>query len=372
MSAYDPKRTWHASLGVRRTPQFSVQNCDILWIPEVVLGVGKAMRRREFIAFVSGAAVVWPLTTRAQQTGRLRVVGVLMAATQDDPRYQTDLAVFREGLQKLGWIDGQNVRIEVRWAALDVEAMKRLAKELVAMQPDLILSNDTPTTGALLQETRSLPIVFATVSDPVGSGFVASLPKPGGNVTGFATNEGSLGGKWVELLKEIAPHVQRAALLFNPVTAPYYEYVVKSFKAAAASHGMKSTSLPVHDMAATETAIAAQARESDSGLVVLNDDFTIANRSEIVSLAARYELPTVYPFQFFVELGGLASYGIDLTDNFRRAASYVDRILKGERTTDLPVQGPVKFELVVNLKTAKALGLQVSETLLARADQVIE
>jgi putative tryptophan/tyrosine transport system substrate-binding protein len=330
------------------------------------------MRRRDFIKLVCGSTVAWPLAVRAQQHDRMRRIGVLMSAAETDPGFQADLTAFQDGLQKLGWMPGQNIQIEVRWAGLDIEAMKRLAKELVALQPDLILSNDTPTTEALLQQTKTVPIVFATVSDPVGSGFVASLPKPGGNVTGFATIEGSLGGKWVELLKEIAPQVERAALLFNPTTAPFYEYVLKSFNDAAASHGVKVITTPVHDMAEVETVFSTQAHEPNCGLIVLNEDFTIAHRVEIVSLAARYRLPTVYPFQFFVELGGLASYGTDLIDNFHRAASYVDRILKGEKPSDLPVQTPVKFELAINLKTAKALGLRVSGTLLARADQVIE
>jgi putative tryptophan/tyrosine transport system substrate-binding protein len=341
-------------------------------MPDVVPGVGEAMRRREFIAFIGGTAAAWPLTSLAQQQERTRFIGVLMGAADTDRRYQTNLATFRDGLQKLGWIVGRNVRTEVRWAALDVETMKRLAKELVTLQPDLILSHDTPTTAALLQETRTIPIVFATVADPVGSGFVASLAKPGGNVTGFATVEGSLGGKWVELLKEIAPHVERVALLFNPATAPFYGYVLKSCSDAAASHGMQVTTAPVTDMAAVEGVVAKQASEPNGGLIVLNEDFTIAHREEIVSLIGRYRVPSVYPFRFFTELGGLASYGIDLNDNFRRAASYVDRILKGEKPTDLPVQAPVKFELTINLKTAKNLGLKISRDFLLVADEVIE
>jgi putative ABC transport system substrate-binding protein len=250
--------------------------------------------------------------------------------------------------------------------------MQRLAKELIALKPDLILSNNTPTTAALLQQTRTIPIVFATVADPVGSGFVASLARPGGNATGFATTEGSLGGKWLELLKEIAPHVSRVALLFNPTTAPYAEYVLKPFNAAAASSGVEARVTHVHGASELEGAIAAQARKPNGGLIVLNEDFTIAHRVEIVSLAARYRLPTVYPFRFFADLGGLVSYGVDLTDNFRRAAAYADLILKGTKPSELPVQAPVKFELVINLKTAKALGLDVPWILQQRADEVIE
>jgi putative tryptophan/tyrosine transport system substrate-binding protein len=328
------------------------------------------MRRREFIKLVGAAAVSSP--ARAQQPASRRHIGVLMGVAESDPQYRAEVAVFREGLQELGWTEGQNIETDIRWAALDVEAMKRLAKELVTLQPDLILSNNTPTTAALLQQTRTIPIVFATVSDPVGSGFVTSLPQPGGNATGFATLEGSMGGKWLELLKEIAPSVTRAVLLFNPTTAPFFGYVLQSFTAAGSVHGVEAATAPVHDMSAVEAVVAAEAREPGDGLIVLNEDFTIAHRGEIVGLAAHYRLPAVYPFRFFAELGGLLSYGVDLTDNFRRAALYVDRILRGTKPSDLPVQAPVKFELTVNLKTAKALGLRVPDTMLARADQIIE
>jgi ABC-type uncharacterized transport system substrate-binding protein len=237
--------------------------------------------------------------------------------------------------------------------------MQRFAKELVALQPDLILSSSTPTTAALLQQTRTIPIIFAIVADPVGSGFVASLPRPGGNVTGFISMEPTMAGKWLELLKEIAPRVNRVALLFNPATATFAEYYLNPFKAAAASLGVEAIAAPVHDTSELESVAAAQAREPNGGLIVMNEDFTIAHRAEITALAARYRLPAVYPFRFFAELGGLLSYGNDLTDNFRRAATYVDRILKDAKPSELPVQAPVKFELVINLKTAKALGLDV-------------
>jgi len=235
--------------------------------------------------------------------------------------------------------------------------MQRLAKELVALQPDVILSQITPTTAALLQHTRTIPIVFATVSDPVGSGFVASLSRPGGHVTGFATLEGSLGGKWLELLKEIAPRVARVALLFNPATATMAEYYLDPMKAAAASLGVEAIVAPVHGRSELESIIATQAREPNSGLIVLPDSFLTVHRAEVTSLAARYRLPAVYPFRQFAELGGLLSYGVDLLENWRGAAGYVDRILKGEKPADLPVQVPSKYELVLNLKTAKALGL---------------
>jgi len=314
------------------------------------------MRRRDFVKGIVWSTLARPVSASAQQPARIRVIAVLMSAADTDPRYQGDVTAFRDGIRKLGWVEGRNIRTEVRWAALDITLMNRLAEELVAIQPDVILSNDTPTTEALLQQTRTLPVVFATVSDPIGSGFVASLPKPGGNATGFATIEGSLGGKWVELLKEIAPHVERVSLLFNPITAPYYGYVLKSFNAAAVSHGMQAITAPVKDITAVEAVAAAQANEPNGGLVVLNEDFTIAHREEIVSLIGRYRLPAVYPFKFFAEIGGLASYGIDLRENFQRAASYVDRILKGEKPTDLPVQAPTKFELAINLKTRQPLG----------------
>jgi putative ABC transport system substrate-binding protein len=245
-------------------------------------------------------------------------------------------------------------------------------KELVALQPDLILSAATPTTAALLQQTRTIPIVFATVSDPVGSGFVAGFPRPGGNVTGFTNIEPTMAGKWLELLKEIAPRVAKIAFLFNPATAPYAVYYLNPFNAAARSFAVEAIAAPVRDTSELESVVAALAREPNGGLVVMTDTFTSVHRVEITALAARYRLPTVYPYRFFAELGGLLSYGVDLTDNYRRAASYVDRILKGAKPGDLPVQAPVKFELVINLKTAKALGLDVPAQLQQRADEVIE
>ncbi len=331
------------------------------------------MRRREFITLLGGAAAAWPLAARAQQPERMRRIGVLMAYAESDREGQACVAAFREGLQKLGWTEGRNIRIDTRWATPgDAEAMQRFAKELVALQPDLILSHNTPTTAALLQQTRTIPIIFANVSDPVGSGFVASFPRPGGNVTGFTNMEPTMAGKWLELLKEIAPRVNRVAFLFNPATAPYAEYYLNPFKAAAASFAVEAIAAPVRDTSELESVIAAQAREPNGGLIVMPDTFTTAHRAEITSLAARYRLPAVYPFRFFTELGGLLSYGNDLLDNFRRAATYADRILKGAKPSELPVQAPVKFELVINLKTAKALGLDVPLHLQQRADEVIE
>jgi putative ABC transport system substrate-binding protein len=331
------------------------------------------MRRREFIALFGSAAATWPLRARAQQPERMRRIGVLMGWPESDSEAQAQIAAFRDGLQKLGWMEGRNILIETRWATpTNAAAMQRFAKELAALQPDVILASTTPTTTALLQQTRTIPIVFATVGDPIGSGFVTSLSRPGGNVTGFSTFEVSLGGKWLELLKEIAPRVARVALLFNPATATYAEPYLNSFKTAAASVGVEAIDAPVHDRSEFESVVAAQAREPDGGLVVIADAFTSAHRVEITSLAARYRLPALYPWRHFAEVGGLLSYGTDLIDNFRRAATYVDRILKGENQSELPVQAPVKFELVINLKAAKALGLTVPSSLLATADEVIE
>ena len=330
------------------------------------------MQRREFITLLGGAAA-WPFTARAQQPGQMRRIGVLMAIAESDREGQARVAGFREELKKLGWEVGRNIRFDMRWATPgDAESRQRFAKELVALQPDLILSQATPTTAALLQQTRSIPIIFVGASDPVGSGFVASFRRPGGNVTGFITMEPTMAGKWLELLKEIAPRVARVALLFNPATAPYAEYYLVPFKAAAASFAMEAIAAPVRATSELETAIAAQARAPDTGLIVIPDTFLNFHRVEITSLAARYRLPAVYPFRFFTELGGLMSYGTDLVNDYRRAAAYADRILNGAKPGELPIQAPVKFELVINAKTAKALGLTVPPTLLARADEVIE
>ncbi len=331
------------------------------------------LRRREVITLLGTAAASWPFAARGQQPDRVQRIGVLMGYAESDSQAQANIAAFRDGLEKLGWTEGRNTRIDTRWATpADAESMQRFAKELVALQPDLILSHITPTTVALLQQTRTIPIIFALVVDPVGSGFVASFPRPGGNVTGFVTMEPTMAGKWLELLKEIAPRVTRAAILFNPATAPYADYYLNPFKAAAASFTVEAVAAPVRDRSELESVFAAQAREPNGGLIVMPDSFTDAHRVEITSLAARYRLPAVYAFRLFAKLGGLLSYGNDLTDNYRRAATYADRILKGAKPSELPVQAPVKFELVINLKTAKALGLDVPLHLQQRADEVIE
>jgi putative tryptophan/tyrosine transport system substrate-binding protein len=329
------------------------------------------VRRREFITLVGGAAT-WPLVARAQQPERMRRIGVLMAYAESAEEGQAVVEAFRQELQKLGWTDGRNLRIDYRWAAVNAEAMERFAKELVALQPDLILSQDTPTTVTLLHQTRTIPIIFGNVADPVGSGFVASLSRPGGNVTGFTAMEGSVAGKWLELLKEIAPRVARVVFLFNPATATYAEYYLAPFKAAAASFGAEAIVAPAYDMSEFESVVTAQAHMSNTGLILMPDAFTVEHCKEITLLAARYRLPAVYPFRFIAELGGLLSYGNNRLDNFRSAATYADRILKGAKPSELPVQVPVKFELVINLKTAKALGLDVPLQLRQRADEVIE
>src|SRR5215475_6035943 len=338
-------------------------------VPEGLMAIH--IGRRELIIAFGGAAA-WPLAVRAQQADRMRLIGVLMAYAESDPEGQAWVAAFRERLQKLGWVEGHNIRITTRWATPDVEAMQRFAKELVALQPDLILSQSTPTTAALLQHTRTIPIIFANLADPVGSGFVAGFPRPGGNVTGFVLFEPTMAGKWLELLKEIAPRVNRVAFLFNPATASYAEYYLSTFKAAAASLAVETISAPVRDISEFESVVVAQTRAPDAGFIVMPDAFADVQRAEMTSLAARYGVPVVYPRRNFTEVGGLLSYGIDMTDNFRRAATYADRILKGEKPSELPVQAPVKFQLVINLKTAKALGLDVPATLLARADEVVE
>src|SRR5436190_2354370 len=333
----------------------------------------KHMRRRELITLLGGAMVSWPLAARAQQPDRVRRIGVLMGFAENDSQAQTMIAAFREGLQKLGWTEGRNTRIDTRWTTpADAVSRQRFAKELVALQPDVILSHITPTTAALLQQTRTIPIVFATVSDPVGSGFVASFPQPGGNVTGFTSIEPTMPSKWLQLLQEIAPSVSRVAFLFNPATAPYAEFFLNPLKAAAKSLGVEAVAAPVHDTSELEFVIAAQGREPNSGLIVAPDSFMDVHRAEIASLAGRYRVLAVYPFHQFAQVGGLLSYGNDQLDNYRRAAAYVDRILRGAKPSELPVQAPVKFELVINLKTAKALGLTVPQSILQRADEVIE
>ena len=328
------------------------------------------MKRREFITLLGGAAA-WPLAARAQQSERMRRIGVLMTFTERDPEGQARVTAFREGLQKLGWTEGRNIRIDYRWVP-DAKLIPQFAKELVALEPELILANSTPATASLREHTRTIPIIFVQVIDPVGAGLVDSLARPGGNVTGFISSEPMLAGKWLELLKEIAPHVVRVLLLFNPATTPFAEQFLNAFTAAAASLAIEAIAAPVHDTSELGSVITAQARQPNSGFIVMPDVFTATHREEIVSLAARYRLPAVYPYRFFTELGGLLSYGNEPLDLLRRAAGYTDRILRGEKPSELPIQAPVKFELIINLKTAKVLGLDVPSFLQQRADEVIE
>jgi putative ABC transport system substrate-binding protein len=327
------------------------------------------MRRREFIALLGGTAA-WPLSTRAQQLGGLRRIGALFSIA-NGPEGQARVAAFRDGLQKLGWKEGRDVRIESRWGAADPERLRAYAAELVATTPDVILASANSALAALRQATRTVPIVFAQVPDPVGGGFVASLARPGGNITGFATYEYTVGVKWVELLKEIAPRIARAAILYDPTTPNWAGYL-REIENAASSLVVRSSSFAVRDAEAIERAFDTVAAGRDAGLIPLNSPMILANRELIIALAARHSVPAVYGFRHFATGGGLASYGVDNIDLHRRAASYVDRILKGERPADLPVQQATKFELVINLKTAKALGLEIPATLLARADEVIE
>jgi ABC-type uncharacterized transport system substrate-binding protein len=331
------------------------------------------MRRRKFIAFLGSAAAFWAFPTRAQPPERERRIGILIPLAESDAQAQTEILALRERLQQLGWIEGRNVRIDRRWAAGDVGRMQIFANELVALKPDALLARTTPATAALLKVTRTMPIIFIGASDPVGSGFVDSMARPGGNVTGFTNVEASMGGKWVELLEELNPRIVRIAVMFNPNTSPgggtYYLRLVQE---AARSIAVEAIATPVHNAAEIERAIETFAREPGRGLLVQPDVTTHTNRELIISLAAKHRLPAIYTFPFYVTEGGLASYGVDVVDLYRRAATYIDRVLRGEKPADLAVQGPVKFQLSINLKTARALGLTVPPTLIARADEVIE
>ena len=334
---------------------------------------GDRMNRREVIAAL-GAAAASPLLALAQPSEQMHRVGVLSSFLQDDPAGVADVAVFQQGLADLGWIEGRNIRIELRWPGGDVERAQALAKELVGLQPDVLLAgNSTPVTAALQRETRTIPIVFVGVGDPVASGLIAGLPQPGGNLTGFFNWEASFGGNWLELLLEIAPDIKRVAMIFNPDTAPLVgSHFSPSFEAAARSRKVEQMAAPVHSDAEIETVIGSAGRESHGGLVVLPDAFVRVHRTPIILLAARYNVPAVYSESFWPREGGLLSYGVDRVDIFRRSASYFDRLLRGAKPSKLPVQIPTRFELVVNLKTAKALGLVVPSSILVSAYEVIE
>ena len=329
------------------------------------------MKRRELIALLGGA-VAWPLTARGQQSEHMRFIGVLMAYAQSDPVAQAMVAAFRDGLAKLGWTEGNNLRIELRWGAGDAEKFKAFAKELVSLRPAAILSMGTVATGFILHETQTIPIVFVGVADPIGSGFVANVARPGGNVTGFMLDISTQGGKWVELLKEIAPRTTHVAVLANPATGPSLQFFMPSIQAAASSFAIEVSVAPVQAKDEIEGVIAAQAREPGGGLIVVPSAFSSVNRDLIIALAAQYRLPAMYFERRFADIGGLIVYSPDYAEGFRPAAGYIDRILKGAKPGDLPVQAPTKFELFINLKTATALGLTVPPTLLASASEVIE
>jgi putative ABC transport system substrate-binding protein len=328
------------------------------------------MLRREFITLFGGAAAMWPLAARAQQPERMRRIGVLIG-TSDDAEYQARLATFAQALQQLGWSDGRNVLIDTRWAAGDANLIRKYAAELIALAPDVILTAGSATMGPLLQATRTVPIVFTTVLDPVGAGFVDSLAQPGGNATGFIAFEYGLSGKWLELLKEIAPGLTRVAILRDPTIAAGIGQFA-AIQSVAPSFGVELRPIDVREVGEIERAITTFARSSNGGLIVTASAGAAIHGDQIIALAARHKLPAVYGDRHFVTGGGLISYGPDRVDQFRRAAAYVDRIFKGEKPADLPVQLPTKYELVINVKTAKALGLIISPSVLSRADEVIE
>jgi putative ABC transport system substrate-binding protein len=331
------------------------------------------VRRREFITLLGGAAAAWPLAARAQQPDGIRRIGVLMGYAENDPQAQAQITAFRQGLQRLGWT-GRNLRIAYRWGQGELDRARTVARELIALQPEAVLAASTPAVKALSGETRTVPIVFVRVGDPLGDGLVDSMASPGGNVTGFSTYEVSIAGKWLQLLEEIAPSVARATFMFNPATAPAKggSDFLRVTEAAALSAGVKVSAAPVHNVTDIERVIAAVASEGNGSLISGPDLFLNTHRDVTIELTARYRVPAIYQYRYFATEGGLISYGSDVLDQYARAAEYIDRILKGAKPTDLPVQAPIKYELVINLKTAKALGLEVPATLLARADEVIE
>jgi putative ABC transport system substrate-binding protein len=328
------------------------------------------VKRREFITLLGGAATAWPLAARAQQPERIRRIVFLHGRSDNDPEEQVRVVAFQEGLASLGWTENRNVKIEHRFSGGELARIQDYTAEVVSSPPDVIVANGSPVIAALKQATRTIPIVFSVVNDPVGQGFVASLSRPGGNITGFSYVDFPMIGKWLEVLKEIAPNLKRITLMFNPQTAPYYSRFFREFGATAARAELSET--PVRNAAEIEAAIAMFAREPAGGLIIGPDPFTNTQRGLIMALAERHRLPAIYGFAQFVREGALISYAPDATETVRRSASYVDRILKGEKPADLPLQAPTKYELVINLKTAKALGLTMPDTVLARADEVIE
>jgi putative ABC transport system substrate-binding protein len=359
-------------LGVTNGTSFDPQNVIFFLMPDVVLGGGEAMRRREFITFVGSSAAAWPLAARAQQPSRLRQVAILRSEVAGDPEGLRNSAALVQGLQALGWTQGRNVQIEQRWAGGSVDAMRALARELVALEPNVIVVISTPVTMAVMQETHTIPIIFVQNFDPVESGLVKSLVAPGGNITGFTSYEPAMASKWLELLKGVAPQVARVAVIYNPQTAPYGVSFLRSVETAGPAFAIQATAMPIQDAGTIEKAIEAFARETNPSLMVLPDVTATVHEKLIVKLAAQHRLPAIYPWRHFVTAGGLMCYAADLPNLWRRAASYVDRVLKGEKPAGLPVQQPTKFELVINLTAAKAVGLTIPASILSLADDLIE
>ena len=331
------------------------------------------MRRREFITLLGGAAAAWPLAARAQQGDRIRRIGVLIAGNESDQQARLNLQAFKAALQELGWIEGRNIHVDYRFGLSDVGRIEQFARELVNSQPDVIVTHTTPATTAIARETRTIPVIFVVVSDPVGSGFVASLARPSGNITGFVNIEASMSGKWLDFLKEVSPALARVAFIYNPQTAPH-AYYLGPFEAAARSFGLQPMPSPVHSADDIEAVFKDLGERPDSGLAVMPDVFAASARvyDLIISLAARHRIPAIYPYRYMAAAGGLMSYGTDNADLFRRTPAYIDRILKGAKPAELPVQLPTKFEFVVNMKTARALGIDIPLKLRAFADEVIE
>jgi len=328
------------------------------------------MRRREFITLASGAAA-WPFAAQAQSPTRsMRLIGVLMAYAENDLNAQSQLAVFRGALKKLGWTEGDNLQMELRWGGGSADKIATSANELVELRPDAILGVTTPAIGALARKTKTIPLVFNLVADPIGNGFGANLAHPGGNITGFAAYDPAVAGKWVELLKQVAPQTKRVALLFNPATASPLQLYMPSIQAAASSLAVETSAAPVHTRNEIESVIAAQ--NPGGGVVVMPDAFNIANRDSIIAFATHYAVPTIYNATFYADSGGLVAYGAAFDESFNQAAGYIDRILKGAKPGELPIQTPTKYELVINLKTAKALALTIPPALLVTADKVVE
>ena len=330
------------------------------------------MKRREFITLIGGVAA-WPMAARAQQGGDMRRLGVLSNIGESDPEAQSMAAALHRGLRELGWVNGRTLQVDHRWGAGNPQRVAGFAKELVGLKPDVIVAHTTPSVIALRKETNTIPLVFVQISDPIGTGFITNMSRPGGNITGFTNFEASMVGKWVEMLKEMAPGISRVTFLFNPQTAPYVtRFYQEPLEASARSLRIEPWAASVSSAADIESTIAKFSREGDGGLIVMPDSFNIVHRERTIALAAQYRLPAISPYRFAVQEGGLMSYGVEQVALFRQAASYVDRLLKGAKPAELPVQAPTKFELVINSKTAKALGIEVPLTLLARADEVIE